>query len=146
LTELGDRLGYTAQIEVKTGHRRFERSGRFDVVWTPRDDGLPIIFEIDSCWRHESLLKLGRVSEQALKLWVYYGQRPMPLEPAEPGFRRLNILRIEPWRLGVKDGRRVVALSPGPWPEVLFPRHVSAKLDPGASTPSSRARYWRIDV
>ena len=23
----------------------------------------------------------------------------MPLEPTEPGFRRLNILRIEPWRL-----------------------------------------------
>lgn len=82
---------------------------------------MPIVFEIDSCWRHESLLKLGRVGEDALKLWIYYGQRPRPLEPTEPGFRRLNILRIEPWRLGVRDGRRVVELAPGPWPELLFP-------------------------
>ncbi len=122
LAELGGYLGYDSRIEVETGYRRFERSGRFDVVWTPRNEGLPIIFEIDSCWRHESLLKLGRVGEEANKLWIYYGQRPMPLEPTEPGFRRLNILRIEPWRLGVKDGRRVVPLAPGPWPEALYPR------------------------
>ena len=122
LAHLGEYLGYSAAVEVATGYRRFVLSGRFDVVWTPHDGGLPIIFEIDSCWRHESLLKLGRVGEDALKLWIYYGYRPMPLEPTEPGFRRLNILRIEPWRLGVKDGRRVVALTPGPWPEALFPR------------------------
>lgn len=125
LADLGDLLGYVSQIEVETGHRRFARSGRFDVVWTPVDGGLPIIFEIDSCWRHESLLKLGRVGEEALKLWIYYGYRPMPLEPVDPGFRRLNILRIEPWRLGVKDGRRVNHLAPGPWPAPLYPTRAS---------------------
>ena len=79
LADLGAHLGYNSQIEVETGHRKFKRSGRFDVVWTCRGEGLPIIFEIDSCWRQESLLKLGRVGEEALKLWVYYGQRPFPL-------------------------------------------------------------------
>lgn len=128
LSDLGAHLGNASRTEVKTGHRKFVQSGRFDVVWTPRGEGLPIIFEIDSCWRHESLLKLGRVGEEALKLWIYYGQRPFPLEPVEPGFRRLNILRIEPWRLGVQDGRRMVSLAPGPWPEALNPRRASSNL------------------
>ena len=128
LADLGAHLGYNSQIEVETGHRKFKRSGRFDVVWTCRGEGLPIIFEIDSCWRHESLLKLGRVGEEALKLWIYYGQRPFPQEPVEPGFRRLNILRIEPWRLGVQDGRRMVSQSPGRWTEALYPRQASSNL------------------
>lgn len=124
LAELGEQLGFQSKLEVPTGYRRWTHSGRFDVVWTPivAECPMPIVFEIDSCWRHESLLKLGRVGEDAFKLWIYYGQRPRPLEPTEPGFRRLNILRIEPWRLGVRDGRRVVELAPGPWPEPLFPR------------------------
>lgn len=122
LADLGAHLGHASRTEVETGHRKFKQSGRFDVVWTPGSGSLPIIFEIDSCWRHESLLKLGRVGEEALKLWIYYGQRPFPLEPVEPGLRRLNILRIEPWRLGVQDGHRAVSLAPGPWPEALHPR------------------------
>ena len=68
------------------------------------------------------LLKLGRVGEEAQKLWIYYGQRPRPPEPTEPGLRRLNILKIGPWRLGVKEGRRQQVISPGQWPEALFPR------------------------
>ena len=120
---------------MQTGCRKLKRSGRFDVVWTPLGKGLPIIFEIDSCWRSESLLKLGRVREDAFKLWIYYGQRPFPLEPVEPGFRRLNILRIEPWRLGVKDGGRVVSLEPGRWSEALYPRRVTSN-----SSVSRRAR------
>ncbi|MFN3513796.1 MAG: hypothetical protein ACK41C_12165 [Phenylobacterium sp.] len=123
LSELGDRFGYDSKIEVATGYRRRRYSGRFDVMWSPREGGsLPIVFEVDSCWRHESLLKLGRVSEEALKLWVYYGMRSAPPEPIEPGFRRLNILRIEPWLLGMKDSQRLRHLEPGPWPEVLYPR------------------------
>ena len=135
LADLGGHLGYASKIEVQTGCRKLKRSGRFDVVWTPLGKGLPIIFEIDSCWRSESLLKLGRVDEDALKLWIYYGQRPFPLEPVEPGFRRLNILRIEPWRLGVKDGGRVVSLEPGRWSEALYPRRVTSN-----SSVSRRAR------
>ena len=123
LHTLGADLDFTSRIEVSTGYRRFEVTGRFDAVWTPHEtDARPIIFEIDSCWRHESLLKLGRVGEEALKLWIYYGQRPFPLEPTEPGFRRLNILRLEPWRLGIKQGRQVRASAPGLWPEPLYPQ------------------------
>lgn len=122
LAELGSRLGYGSAIEVATGYRRYVQTGRFDVAWTRPGGQPPIIFEIDSRWRHESLLKLGRVGEEAQKLWIYYGQRPRPPEPTEPGFRRLNILRIGPWRLGVKEGRRQQVISPGQWPEALFPR------------------------
>jgi len=122
LADLGGRLGYDPKIEVPTGHRRFVYSGRFDVAWSRPNGERPIIFEIDSCWRHESLLKLGRIGEEAQKLWIYYGHRPRPLEPNEPGFRRLNILRIGPWRLGVQGGRRQQTVAPGEWPEHLYPR------------------------
>jgi len=123
LHALGPSFGYGSRTEVNTGYRRFIHAGRFDVVWDQLNgQDRPIVFEIDSCWRHESLLKLGRVGPECLKLWIYYGQRPFPLDPGEPGFRRLNILRIQPWRLGVKDGRRVRPLGPGPWPDALHPR------------------------
>jgi hypothetical protein len=121
LAELGSRLGYGSAIEVATGYRRFVQTGRFDVAWTRPDGQPPIIFEIDSCWRRESLVKLGRVGKEAQKLWIYYGQRPWPPEPTEPGFRRLNMLRIGPSRRGVNDGRRRPVISPGRWPEALFP-------------------------
>lgn len=125
---LGEELEFVPTIEVATGYRKFKASGRFDVVWEPKDGSAKIIFEIDSCWRHESLLKLGRVGADALKLWIYYGQRPFPNKPDEPGFRRLNILKIQPHRLGVKDGRRVVDLAPGSWPEALYPRRASTDV------------------
>ncbi|HXG71402.1 hypothetical protein [Caulobacter segnis] len=136
LHALGVGLGYQSQIEVCTGHRRFIAQGRFDVVWThdpAKNDGFlekPIIFEIDSRWKHESALKLGRVGEEALKLWVYYGNRPAPPEPAEPGFRRLNILRIQPWRLGVKEARSVRLSTPGAWPDPLYPQMASSARRP----------------
>jgi hypothetical protein len=82
---LGEELEFVPAIEVATGYRKFKASGRFDVVWEPKDGSAKIIFEIDSCWRHESLLKLGRVGANALKLWIYYGQRPFPNKPDEPG-------------------------------------------------------------
>ena len=123
MLELGVRLGFDAQVEVATGHRKMSQTGRFDVAWTPIDVGAKrIVFEIDSCWRHESLLKLGRLSDNDLRLWIYYGRRPFPLEPVEPGFRKLNILRIDPEDLGVRfSSRRSVQLTPGDWPAMLYP-------------------------
>ncbi len=127
LHELGFGLGYHSRMEVGTGHRRFKFEGRFDVVWTPdpANDGdfveKPIIFEVDRHWKHESALKLGRVGEEALKLWIYYGTRPAPPEPVEPGFRRLNILSIQPWRLGIKETHTVRRRVPGAWPDLLYP-------------------------
>jgi len=65
LHSLGADLGFTSRIEVSTGYRRCEATGRFDVVWDPYETGAPPgIFEIDSCWRHESLLTLGRDGEE----------------------------------------------------------------------------------
>jgi len=127
LHALGVCLGYQSRMEVGTGYRRFIFQGRFDVVWTldPANDAgfleKPIIFEVDSHWKHESALKLGRVGEEAFKLWIYYGTRPAPPEPVEPGFRRLNILSIQPWRLGIKEARTVRRRDPGAWPDPLYP-------------------------
>lgn len=124
MLELGVELGFNAQAEVPTGHRKMVRTGRFDVTWTPSAPSAKrIVFEIDSCWRHESLLKLGRLSDGDLRLWIYYGQRPFPIEPTEPGFRKLNILRIDPTDLGIRSsGRRSMLLAPGEWPAMLYPR------------------------
>lgn len=124
MLELGLELGFAIQAEAPTGHRKMVRTGRFDLVWTPPGPApRRIVFEIDSCWRQESLLKLGRLADSDLRLWVYYGQRPFPIEPTEPGFRKLNILRISAADLGIRSSaRRSMLLAPGEWPAMLYPR------------------------
>jgi hypothetical protein len=124
MLELGLELGFKVQAETSTGHRKMVRTGRFDLTWTPMiAHAKRIVFELDSCWRHESLLKLGRLADSDLRLWIYYGQRPFPVEPTEPGFRKLNILRLDPADLGIRSsGRRSARLAPGEWPAMLYPR------------------------
>lgn len=70
------------------------RTGRFDLTWMPRDaDAKRIVFEIDSCWRHESLLKLGRLADSDCAFGSITASAPSRLKPEEPGLRKLNILR-----------------------------------------------------
>ena len=122
LAQLGRDLGYEAKIEVCTGHRVMTGQGRFDVVWFGQQGQKTIVFEIDSCWRWKSMVKLGRVPDDRLRLWVYYGNKTVPADPVDPGLCKLNILRIDPEHLGLPGLRRGGRLSAGAWPEALYPR------------------------
>jgi len=122
LTQLGRDLGYEAKIEVRTGHRAMTHSGRFDAVWFAPEGRQTIVFEIDSSWKRESIVKLGRVPDNQLRLWIYYGNRFIPADPVEPGLRKLNILRIDREHIGLPGPRHAERLSPGTWPEALYPR------------------------
>lgn len=122
LAQLGRDLDYESKIEVSTGHRAIVLSGRFDNVWFASEERKTIVFEIDSCWRRESIVKLGRVPDSQLRLWIYYGNRFIPADPVEPGLRKLNILRIDPEHLGARGPRHAERLGPGTWPDALYPR------------------------
>lgn len=135
LAQLGCDLGYDAKIEVYTGHRAMVRQGRFDAVWFAPETQKSIVFEIDSCWKRESIVKLGRVPDSQLRLWIYYGSRFIPNDPVHPGLRKLNILRIDPEQLGLPGPRHAERLSSGTWPEALYPRfadHSARGGRPGA--------------
>lgn len=135
LAQLGRDLEYEARIEVGTGHRAMTHSGRFDAVWFAPEGQRTIVFEIDSCWRRESIVKLARVPDSQLRLWIYYGSRFIPDDPVEPGLRKLNILRIDPEHLGLLGPRHAERLSAGTWPEALYPRladHSARGGRPGA--------------
>ncbi len=121
MAQLGCDLGYEARIEVGTGYRAKIREGRFDVVWFAPEMQKSIVFEIDSCWRRESIVKLGRVRDSELRLWIYYGNRSIPDDPVAPGLRKLNILRIHPEHLGLRRPRLLDRRGPGCWPEELTP-------------------------
>lgn len=123
LAQLGRDLGYEARIEVCTGYRAMIYQGRFDVVWFSPDARKTIVFEIDSCWKRESIVKLGRLPDDRLRLWIYYGNRFIPADPVDPGLRKLNILRIDPEHIGLPGPRKAERLSAGAWPEALYPRY-----------------------
>ncbi|MDP3635159.1 hypothetical protein [Phenylobacterium sp.] len=121
LAQLGRDLGYEARIEVPTGHRAMVYQGRFDVVWFAPETQKSIVFEIDRRWKRESIVKLGRLPDSQLRLWIYYGNRFIPDDPVDPGLRKLNILRIDPEHLGLPGPRKAERLSAGHWPEALYP-------------------------
>lgn len=123
LAQLGRDLGYEAKIEVQTGHRAMIYQGRFDAVWFGTEAKETIVFEIDSSWKRESIVKLGRVPDDRLRLWIYYGNRFIPDEPVDQGLRKLNILRICPEQLGLPGPRKAERLSAGRWPEALYPKY-----------------------
>lgn len=122
LAQLGRDLDYQEQIEVSTGHRAMVCSGRFDNVWFAQEGRKTIVFEIDSRWKRESIVKLGRVPDSQLRLWIYYGNKFIPTDPVDPGLRKLNILRIDPEHLGLPGPRHAERLGTGVWPDALYPR------------------------
>ena len=134
LALLGLDLGYESKIEVSTGHRAMVLSGRFDNVWFAPEERKTVVFEIDSCWRRESIAKLGRVPDSQLRLWICYGNRFIPADPVDPGLRKLNILRIDPEHMGAPGPRHAERLGPGAWPDALYPRfadHIARGGRPG---------------
>jgi hypothetical protein len=121
LAQLGRDLDYEEKTEVSTGHRAMISPGRFDNVWFAPEGRKTIVFEIDSRWKRESIVKLGRVPDSQLRLWIYYGNMSIPADPVDPGLRRLNILRIDPEHLGLPGPRHAELLGTGVWPEALYP-------------------------
>lgn len=144
LRTLGERLGYISKAEYWTPRILDGRRGQIDLVWSARDGGRGVAFELDASWRRKSIRKLLHMAPTHHPVWIVYGNPYMTfrrdeydldsliiIEPdlarlptfcrARPGRERLEAYRAEQ-RAAKAERRPTAAAKAGAMaPEALRP-------------------------
>ncbi|RAK61945.1 hypothetical protein [Phenylobacterium kunshanense] len=99
LRDLGARLGYISKLEFWTPSILAGKRGQIDVVWTCRDGGRGVAFELDASWRRKSIVKLLHMAPTHYPVWIVYGDPYMTFGPEEFALDQLIVIQPDLSRL-----------------------------------------------